>query len=126
MATPSSESDTPPRITAQSGNALGTIALWVGIAAFGIAIAAQLAGQMLPWLLQRYAIPVQEVWKVFAPFQILQSVLALIALGFGIAGLIAPHRPRGAAGAGTALGASMFIAVLMSVLGPLMIAAAMS
>ncbi|WP_147305296.1 hypothetical protein [Subtercola boreus] len=88
-------------------NTLGIVALMVGVV--GILF------NVLFTLVQAVVVG-QGMYELLATFGVAHSVLAIVialaTIALGIVALLRPGAPRGAAGAGTALGAASLVSVL--------------
>ncbi|RFA15403.1 hypothetical protein B7R21_05150 [Subtercola boreus] len=99
--------DTQGARAPQTRNTLGIVALVVGVV--GILF------NVLFTLVQAVVVG-QGMYELLATFGVAHSVLAIVialaTIALGIVALLRPGAPRGAAGAGTALGAASLVTVL--------------
>lgn len=121
-ATPNPYPSTP--IAASTSNAAGRASLVVAVVIVGVGVLQQLATYVLPTLLYGLGSGMSEISWVFGAFGLLIGVLAIVALILGIIGLSRPGTTKAAAGAGTAIGASSLLSVMIGLLGPLFLAIA--
>lgn len=105
-------------------NPAGRVALVAGIALMLVSLAQQLLAYLLPYLASEYNLSTVQVWQRYNLFgngiTLALGVVALIAGGIGLHG---PGRPKGAAGAGFALGGMAVLTALLGLLAQPLLAA---
>ena len=92
-------------------NVPGRVALVLGLVIVLVSTLQQLMSLMVPYLMRHFALTAASVGWLFLPFMVLDALLGIIAVAFGIVGLTRPNLPRGAAAAGTALGGHALLSV---------------
>ena len=86
-----------------------------------IGLAQQIVSQSLPLILQASDFDASAVGVVFAVFEGVIGVLAVVGLVLGIVGLGRALAPRAAAGAGTAVAASALLTAVVAFTMPLLL-----
>lgn len=100
---------------AQAKNTPATVSLIAGAVTVLVGAFQQATGVMLPSLMARNGWSTGQASQFFPlPFAVVNIVLALVAIGFGIAGLRQGPRGRAAAGAGIALGVSVLVSLVVA------------
>ncbi|HLS63390.1 MAG TPA: hypothetical protein VK060_08435 [Ruania sp.] len=100
---------------ATGSNSAGRVALAAGILVVLIGLVQQLVAYVMPALFSNFF----DTYQVFALIVSGASVvIGLVAVIAGGIGLMAPGKPKGAAGAGCALGAWAVLGALIGLLGP--------
>ena len=107
-------------------NPAGRLALAAGILVVLIGLVQQVVAIMLPHLMARYDLSAGEVSLRFnfigAGVTVIVALVALISGGIGLSG---SGKPKAAAGAGFALGATAVLSVLVALVSPAIVAALM-
>ncbi len=96
-------------------NGFGRTAFVLGLIIVCVGVMQQLVAMMLPMIMQKFALSVSSVSMIFTPFYLLDGILGVLAVTFGIISLQRPGLPRGAAAAGTALGGHVLLNIVVSV-----------
>lgn len=101
-------------------NPAGRAALIGAVVVVLLGLVQQITGSLFPLLMDALALSATTVGMFFGIAAIVMGLLALVPLILGIVGLTRPGLPKGAAGAGAAIGASTVLSVLVGLLsGPL-------
>ena len=96
-------------------NRAGRTSLGLGIVVVAVNVGQQVVVQLAPFIQSNADLSAAQLGLVFAPFGVVAGVFALAALITGIVGLTRAGLPKGAAAAGTAIGASTLLALTVNI-----------
>lgn len=100
-------------------NPAGRLALAAGILVVLVGLVQQVIAILLPYLMERFQLSASEASLRFNLIgSLVTTVLALVALIAGGIGLSGAGKPKAAAGAGFALGATAVLSVLVVLIAP--------
>src|SRR5262249_23985913 len=112
----------PPVPAGEARNPVGIAALIAGIVVVVLGSVLQVVFLTLPAAMASSGASFSDIQQSLIPLQLVNAVVAVVALVLGLIGMLLPGRRRVAAAAGLAIGASSTLGILI----PIIVGAAIS